>query len=349
MGILKRVQFIWWAKKMKKFISSGYFLIIFSAMALSFKSILVKFAFALGVEPMTLMLMRLFIALPFFILALAFMEGRVAFKLRAREAGSFALMGIAGMGCAMMFSFYSLERIDASLSNLLVFTYPAMTIVLLAIFSGERLSMSKLFSLLVTFIGLSLVVRIDEAKTMTVYGSGALLALLSALCYALYNVVGEKVMKGISPVRVSSYSSVFLVGFFGLSFGNRAYPESAELWGIAAALGILTGVIPFLCYMYGVKKIGASKAVIISSLGPVFTVLWASLFLGEMLDAIQIAGMCLIILGVMTIKVRSPLRFVKGTAGEIGTQLDLISSDAPSKRPVFAFICMTGREKDRLD
>ncbi len=82
---------------MRKIFSSGYLLVIFSAIALSFKSILVKFAFAIGVNPMTLMLMRLFVALPFFIIALSVIEGKGAFKLKAREACSFAVMGIGGM------------------------------------------------------------------------------------------------------------------------------------------------------------------------------------------------------------------------------------------------------------
>lgn len=332
---------------MKTYLSSGYFLIIFSSLALSFKSILVKFAFTYGIDSMTLMLMRLFIALPLFIAALAFMEGKVAFKLTLREAMSFALMGICGMGCAMIFSFLSLENMEAALSNLLVFTYPAMTIVLLAIFSREKISRAKLFSLLLTFVGLAFIVRIDEAGKMAVNSSGVIFALLSALSYALYNVVGEKAMKGMSPLRVSAYSTVFLVGFFGLAFGSRTYPVSYELWGIASVLGIVTGFIPFLCYMYGVKKIGASKAVIISSMGPVFTTIWAFIFLGEVFDNIQILGMFLIIFGVLTIKIRSPLRFVKGTAGEIGSRLESISTVGEKRKRVFAFVYIKAKEVEK--
>ena len=334
--------------KMKTYLSSGYFLIIFSSLALSFKSILVKFAFQLGVDSMTLMLMRLFVALPLFVIALAIMEGKVSFKLTLREALIFGLMGISGMGCAMLFSFLSLENMEAALSNLLVFTYPAMTIVLLAIFSREKISKSKLFSLLLTFAGLAFIVRIDEAGKMAVNSSGVIFALLSALSYALYNVVGEKAMKGMSPIRVSSYSAVFLVGFFGIVFGNRVYPESLELWGIASILGIFTGFIPFLCYMYGVKKIGASKAVIISSMGPVFTTLWAFIFLGEILDTIQVLGMFLIIIGVLTIKIKSPLQFIKGTASEIGSKLESISTGGKKRKKVLAFVYVSeGETKER--
>ena len=330
---------------MNRIFASGYGLVIFSALGFSFKAILAKLAFSYGTDAMTLMLMRIYVSLPFFLITLWYLEGQRGFAVNPKEVASYAGLGIGGLGCAMFFSLYSLESITASLSTLLVFTYPAMTVILGFIMGGQKVTSGRWISLLITFAGLVLVVNPNEKMMSGMESTGLYLALAAALCYAFYNIGSEKALKRISPAKLTTYSMIFFVAFFGTLFGSRDYPALGPVWGIALVMGIVSGFLPFLCYMYGVKKIGASKAVVISSMGPLFTVLWASLLLGERLGFIQLAGMVLIIAGVMSIKIRSPFRFVKGTAGEISGHLESLSSENRKKRGTFAFVYVTRGEK----
>ena len=301
---------------MKKIAASGYFLVLLATLGFSFKAVLVKIAFRYGVDAMTLMLMRIFISMPFFLATLYLMEGKRSLKVAPVNLAIFAFMGIGGIGCAMFFSFCSIELIDASLSTLVVFTYPAITLLMLIIFLNEKATAPKLFSALMTFLGLILVVRVDKAELLAVNGKGILFGLIAAFSFASYNVLSERALKNISPVKVVTYCMIFLVGFFGTFFGNRTYPRAPEVWFIASVLGIFSGYIPFLFYNYGVKKIGAGKSVIVSSLGPVFTVLLAFIFLNERLDMVQIAGMTMIVLGVMALKFQNP-KIVAESEGEL--------------------------------
>ena len=332
---------------MNRLFSSGYGLVIFSALGFSFKSIFAKLAFSYGTDAMTLMLMRIYVSLPFFLVVLWYLEGREGFRLNMKEVLYFAILGIAGLGCAMLFSLYSLESIAASLSTILVFTYPAMTVILGLFISGQQVTAGRWVSLLITFAGLVLVVNPDKAMMSSVESQGLYLALASALCYAFYNLYSEKALQRVSPAKLTTYSMVFFVAFFGVLFGNRAYPGPGPVWTIAMFMGVVSGFLPFLCYMYGVKKIGAAKAVIISSMGPLFTVVWAGFFLGERLSFIQLAGMVFIIAGVMSIKIRSPFRFVKGTAGEIGSRLESLSREGRKRGGTFAFVYVTKGEEEQ--
>ncbi|MDH3976338.1 MAG: DMT family transporter [Deltaproteobacteria bacterium] len=330
---------------MKKIITSGYGLVIFSALGFSFKSILAKLAFTYGTDAMTLMLMRIYVSLPFFLVTLWYLEGKDGFRVSLKDAVFYSVAGIGGLGCAMFFSLYSLESITASLSTLLVFTYPAMTVILGLFISGRQVRAGRWISLMITFAGLALVVNPDKKMMTGMESAGIYLALASALCYAFYNLYSEKALKRVSPAKLTACSMVFFVVFFGALFGNRTYPGPGPVWTIAFIMGVTSGFLPFLCYMYGVKKIGASRAVIISSMGPLFTVLWASIFLGERLGYMQLAGMVLIISGVMSIKIRSPFSFVKGTAGEIGSHFESLSEGKQKGKGVFAFVYVT-KEKN---
>lgn len=332
---------------MKKLVLSGYFLVILSAVGFSFKSVLVKIAYGYGVDPMTLMLMRMFIALPFFLVTLFLMERRNAFQIRFKDLSLFAFMGIIGIGCAMLFSLYSIEFIDASLATLVAYTYPAMTMLMLLIFMGEKATLTKTASLVVTFLGLSLAVRIDQGDFLFVNGKGIIFGLIASFCFAIYNALSEKAMKGVSPVKLITYCMVFLVSFFGFFFGKRPYPDIAEVWMIASLLGICSGFLPFLLYIYGVQRIGAGKAVIVSSLAPVFTLFWTYTFLGERLDIVQIIGMGMIIFGVMILRLKAPVRLMIGTGEEIKNKLEGLADEANPDKRFFAFIYLTGLKKKR--
>jgi len=298
---------------MKRLTRSGYFLVVLAALGFSFKSILAKFAYGYGVDAMTLMLMRVSISLPVILITLFWMEGRGAFKISAKELLLLAFMGIVGLGCAMLFSFYSLELIEASLSTLVVYTYPALTVVMLLVLFGEKAEASKFISLALTSLGLLMVVRADQSDFLSLNIKGVVFALVAALCFALYNVLSEKALKDISPIRLTSYCMAFLWGFFAVFFHGGPYPGGFAVWGIAGVLAIFSGFLPFILFLYGIKRIGAAKTTIIGSIGPVFTVLWAYLLLGEHLDMVQLSGMAVVILGVMTVKLGNPLRFI--TAG----------------------------------
>lgn len=334
---------------MKKIAASGYFLILLATLGFSFKAVLVKIAYGYGVDAMTLMLMRIFISVPFFLATLYIMEGKRALQVTPADLAIFSFMGIVGIGCAMFFSFYSIEFIDASLSTLVVFTYPAITLLMLIIFLKEKATVPKLFSALMTFLGLILVVRVDKADLLVVNGKGILFGLIAAFSFASYNVLSERVLKNISPVKVVTYCMIFLVGFFGAFFGNRTYPRVPEVWLIASVLGIFSGYFPFLFYNYGVKKIGAGKSVIVSSLGPVFTVMLAFIFLNERLDMVQIAGMAMIVLGVMALKLQNPIKIVTGTGEEIKKRVEGLFAENGTNKKAYAAIYMPGPKKKKGD
>ncbi len=334
---------------MKKMATSGYFLVILATLGFSFKAVLVKIAYGHGVDAMTLMLMRIFISMPFFLATLHVMEGKRALQAAPADLAIFAFMGIVGIGCAMFFSFYSLELIDASLSTLVVFTYPAITLLMLIIFLKEKATAPKLFSALMTFLGLVLVVRLDKVDLLAVNGKGILFGLIAAFSFASYNVLSERVLKNISPVKVITYCMIFLVGFFGTFFWDRTYPKAPEVWFIASILGIFCGYMPFLFYNYGVKRIGAGKSVIVSSLGPVFTVLLAFIFLNERLAMVQIAGMGMIVLGVMALKLQYPPKIASGTSEEIKKSVEGLFAKKGTNIKAHAVIYMPGPKKKKRD
>jgi len=82
---------------------------------------------------------------------------------------------------------------------------------------------------------------------------------------------------------------------------GRYVPEEPGAWVLLAALALVSTFIPVLTLALGIKRIGASKAALVSFIGPVSTAVLAWLILGEEMDLVQLAGMGLVIAGVLAI------------------------------------------------
>jgi len=288
--------------KMNKLMFSGYIFVALSSLGFSVKSVLAKLAYTYGTDAETLVVMRILLSIPFFLIALAVIEGKEGFKIEKNDLPHYLSMGLLGVGLPILFAFYSIELIDASLAALVVYAYPAITIILLQVFCGEKAGIGKYFSIAVTFVGLVFVLKAWNTTASGIDLKGVGYGLLAAFFYSVYNILNERKIKKISPIKVVTMCMISAAIIFGLSIGIRPYPESIEVWLIALTLAFASTFVPFVCYGYSIKHIGASKTALVSSIGPIFTVIWAYIILGETLDGLQFFGMALIICGIGALK-----------------------------------------------
>ncbi len=308
---------------MKKLLLSGYIFAILASLGFSIKSVLVKLAYSYGTDAQTLMIMRVFLSLPFFLTALYFIEGKSGFTVDKKELPYFAFMGVIGIGLPILFAFLSIELIDASISALVVYAYPAITIILLAFFMGEKVTTRKVISIIITFLGLVFVLKVWALENGSINTTGVIYGLLAALFYSFYNLLGQNKIKSVAPIKVVTFCMVFVAIFFGIIIGVRDYPTEIEIWLIALTLAFASTFIPFVCYGYSIKYLGAGKTAILSSIGPVFTVIWAYFVLGETLDLPQVFGMTLIVVGIAALKTKTSKGAAAGRPSDISEELPL--------------------------
>lgn len=287
---------------------SGYVLMVLAALGFSFKSILVKAIYdGYEQDAITIMLMRFYIGAPLFIATLLLVEGLRAFRTNPRELFFFACTGILGLGGATYFSFLAIARLGASLATLVVFTYPVITLGILGLLD-RRLPVGQIFAALLALTGLAFVVQLQPfthetaAANGRIDAMGVMYGLISALCFGSYNVAIERWGRGSSPVRQATFSITLLTLTATILFGDREYPAPAEAWALTGMLATLAGFIPFLIFLYGIRRIGAGPGTIANLMGPAFNLVWAYLFFGEVLNAPQLLGVVLVFAGVASLK-----------------------------------------------
>jgi len=292
--------------------SLGVILIIFSALTLATKGVAVKFLHADDVDLLTMLFVRNLVAAPFFWLFALWRIG--AAQIFDVKIGAMAAAATAGVFCYYvggLADFASLEVVDASVQRLLLFTYPVMVVVLDALRRRGMPPGRQILALVLTSFGLVLVLGSrGETSGGGLDTWGIVLALFAALTVAVYLLVNQTYARLIGSIRFLIYAQTGALAamtcHFGVSFEPVDLALTTRAWLILCYLSLVVAVLTWLAIAEGVRLIGAPRAALLSTIGPVATLILAYLLLGETMTSSQLAGAAVIVLGVVVLETPLP-------------------------------------------
>lgn len=266
-----------------------------------------------GVDELTLLLLRMVFALPFFLGVALWKRRKWKQKpLKSRQYLILILLGSAGYYLASLFDFKGLTYITASLERLILFTYPTLVLIFSAIFLGKKIRLKQITSILITYAGLAVIFLdrggITAGSTEEVL-TGSAFIMLSAITYAAYITGADFMVRRTGTLRltvwVMSISCLSVIVHFLISNASveEVFQLPAEVYGLAVLMALFATVLPAFMINQGIKKIGGPNVSVIGSIGPVSTIILSMIFLGEQLSLIQAAGAMIIIAGVAVLSI----------------------------------------------
>ncbi len=286
--------------------TKGFVLVFISAFSFSLLPIFTKLAYALGISPMNLLAWRFITAAIVIWLIAPPLVGRSLF-VRKIDLLHFAVQGILGYGLASIGFFTALTYLNASLVSILLYLYPAMVTLFSRIFFKEHLTVYRIVIILITFTGSLFVTNVFASSTNHVQLPGILFGVLAALAYSFFNLYSQKTTARTHPLVVSTYSLTALSIWFTLLAPRSEFLHiNLKVLGIATIIGVVSTVLPIFTYLSGIKLIGASRAAVISTFEPAFTIVLAFIILGENLTLLQTLGALLIFSGVIALQLEKP-------------------------------------------
>jgi drug/metabolite transporter (DMT)-like permease len=297
--------------------------------------VLGKAAYDAGLGPLSLLWGRFGLAAVAFWLLVIFVVQPARPPLPCIVTG--LLMGAFGYAVEAGLFFVALERIDASLVELLLYAYPAIvTAMALAVPGGSRRSCRGgreapgprlLGALALATLGVigvfagSLASGVDPA--------GLALGLGAAAVYAVYILAGERVVPAIHPVLLAALVATGATASFtvaGLVRGGLPSPRTADGWTAVAVIAAVATVVPMAALFAGIERVGAPTASIVSTFEPVVTVVLAGLVLGETLTLVEATGAACVIAAVRLLA-RASAGNVGGNHGESESSLARIDDE----------------------
>lgn len=134
--------------------------------------------------------------------------------------------------------------------------------------------------------------------------------MLAAGCFAFYLLANERVAAQIGSVAylVIAVTAAALSVHFLIFSDFRALELPAESWALLVVMTAATNVLPLFMVSAGIRRLGAQRAAIITTIGPPFTMFLAYLLLGEVMKPAQLAGVAAIVAGILILEVRGGTR-----------------------------------------
>ena len=286
---------------------SGVALALFGAIAFSGKAIIIKLGFRHGADAITLLALRMLVALPFFVL-MAWWARRDAqrFRLRGGDRWKVVELGFSGYYLASFLDFAGLQYITATLERLILYLTPTLVLLIGMLLFRRKPASRQLLALAISYFGVALAFAHDLDVGGDAIALGGVLVFLSALSYASYLVGSGEVVARIGAVRLTAYASAVAAGFCLLHFfivrpAHSLFELPAEIYWLSLLNGTACTVLPVLATMMAVQRLGSATTSQIGMVGPVSTIVMSLLILGEPMGPWQVAGTILVMAGVFVV------------------------------------------------
>lgn len=258
--------------------------------------------YATGIGVNSVLFYRYFLAVIIYFIWLKFFK-KASLKISRQEIIPLFFLGIF-FSLSSLTLFEAFHYIEAGIACTILFIYPVMVAIIMAIFFKEKITKTVIFAILLTSIGIILLYKGKPDTALSI--KGILIVLTSALLYALY-IVG---VKNIKPVKVMNSARLsFYVMLFGLIvyIVNLKFCTTLQMlpnlkaWLFAIGLALFPTIISLETITIAIQLIGSTNTAILGALEPLTAIFFGILFFHEQLTLRISIGIILILFGVFLI------------------------------------------------
>ena len=258
--------------------------------------------YAIGIGVNSVLFYRYFLAVIIYFIWLKFFK-KASLKISRQEIIPLFFLGIF-FSLSSLTLFEAFHYIEAGIACTILFIYPVMVAIIMALFFKEKITKTVIFAILLTSIGIILLYKGKPDTALSI--KGILIVLTSALLYALY-IVG---VKNIKPVKVMNSARLsFYVMLFGLIvyIVNLKFCTTLQMlpnlkaWLFAIGLALFPTIISLETTTIAIQLIGSTNTAILGALEPLTAIFFGILFFHEQLTLRISIGIILILFGVFLI------------------------------------------------
>lgn len=258
---------------------------------------LALFLYADGYSVNTALFYRYFLAV--ILLAAMVVAKKERFGLTLPEFKVTAVLGVAFSASSLTF-YNSFKLMDAGISCTMLFAYPIMVALIMAVLFKEKLRLTTIISLILAISGIFLLYYGDGSSNISL--AGTILVLISALTYAIYIVVVNKSAVQMSSYKLTMYVLLFcsvIVSIYSLFTEPLQLLTTAHAWGVATVLAVGPALLSLVLMTIAVKLIGSTPTAIIGALEPITAVAIGVLVFHEAFTKQLAIGIVLVLTAVL--------------------------------------------------
>ena len=282
-------------------LTSGLLLAAAGSIAFSGKAIIVKLAYRHGVDAITLVMLRMLFAVPFFI-AMAWWAGRGKPALTRADCLGVLGLGFSGYYLSSYLDFLGLQYISASFERLILYLNPTLVLILGWVLYKRKITYRQAVAMAVSYSGVMLVFGHDVSLVGENVALGAMLVFGSAVSYAIYLSYSGQLVQRLGSLRLAGLATTVACFFCILQFVLLKPMSALVVAPQVVYLSMLNAtactVLPVLMVMMAIERIGPGLASQIGMIGPMSTLSMGAFWLDETFNMWILMGTALVLGGV---------------------------------------------------
>lgn len=282
----------------------GIFLGILGVVLFSSKAVMVKLAYNYNVDAITMLLLRMLFSFPFYVvIAYLYRNENQEVKITKKDYYWVVFFGLVGYYLASYFDFVGLTYIKASLERIILFVYPTIVILLNRLFFKQPITKIQALAIFLSYIGIVIAFSGEVDVSGNNMYLGGFFILLSAVTYASYLVGSGWLIPKFGVVKFTAYamlvSCVCVFIHFSFISETNLFILPWQVYGYGFLISVFATVIPSFLVSASIKIISSSNFAIVAGIGPISTIILASVFLDESLTLVQFFGAILVVVGIL--------------------------------------------------
>jgi len=250
------------------------------------------------IEPLILAQSRTTISLLLLAPVLLLLRGGRSLAMKWSDVGLCVMLGVAGMAASNYFYYLSIQKTSVATAIILQYTAPIWVLLYMLARRIQRATVQRISSVALAVFGAALAIGIFSTGQIKINTVGVIAAQLAAISFAFYNVMGARLLERYDRWRVLLYVLIGAAAFW--QFINPPWKIAAahysqDQWLFMVVFAITSILVPFSLYFGGLQFLDATRAIVTSCLEPVFSIVIAAVFLGEMMGPLQAVGMFVVL------------------------------------------------------
>jgi drug/metabolite transporter, DME family len=257
------------------------------------------------IDPLILSQSRVTFSFLVLLVALVALRGWKRLRLTAPDIWRMLLLGILGVAASNYLYYLAIQRTNVATAITLQYTAPIWVLLYSVARGLHKPTLQRVAAVGMAVTGIVLVIGIFGSGGFRLDAIGVLAALTAAFSFAFYNIGGHKVL-----MRHDRWTVLLYVIFSASLFWIVVNPPwkivaahySGGQWSFLLVFSLVSVLAPFSLYFAGLQHLEPTRAIVVSCLEPVFSIVIAAIALGEVLRPLQTVGIVFVLVAIVIVQ-----------------------------------------------
>ena len=236
---------------------------------------------------------------------LAWRAGWGRLRLPPADVGRIVLLGVLGLAASNFFYYLAIQRTNVATAIMVQYTAPIWVLVYMVARGRQKPTLPRLAAVALAIAGTAIVINVFGSGELRLDTIGVAAALLAAVAFAFYNILGHGILGRYDRWTVILYSIGSASLFWMLvnpPWKIAAAHHSGGQWLFLLIFALISSLAPFSFYFAGLQHLEPTRAIVASCLEPVFAIVIAAIALGEVMRPWQAAGIVLVLAAIVVVQ-----------------------------------------------